>query len=74
MALTSTKRPSRVFRTSGLQQLLNKVKKERAVTDAPAVAAATSVEAQRLESIVGKYKVSPEDIAALIAWRHSHDF
>ena len=38
------------------QRLLNKVKTERTVTDAPAAAAIKSVELQRLESIIGAFR------------------
>ena len=57
-----------------MQKLLSKVRGQVAVTDAKAASASKSVELSRLEGIVSKYKVSEEDKAALIAWRHSSDF
>jgi hypothetical protein len=51
-----------------LRKLLNKVKGQ-ADTHAPSTA-----EAEALQKIVGSYKMKPADIAALVNWRHSHDF
>ncbi len=57
-----------------MQRLLGKVKSQVEASDASASTASKSTELSRLESIVGTYKVSEEDKAALLAWRHSTDF
>lgn len=55
-----------------MQKLLNKVKSQADEVDvqAPNVA---KTERSKLEAIVGKYKLSPADIDAIIAWRHADD-
>lgn len=57
-----------------LRRLLTKVKGQADKSDTTSSAASTSVEKQRLLAIVSKYGVSNDDIEALLAWRHSHDF
>jgi len=54
---------------SALRKLLLKVKKQ-ADGAAPPL---PDKERGALDAIVGKYKLAPADIDALIKWRHAHD-
>jgi len=59
-----------------LQKLLAKVRASADPTEVVAAASpsATTVERDRLMSIVGKYGMTDSDVAALLRWRHSHEF
>lgn len=54
-----------------LRALLNKVKKQADADDAKSAADADAVEVKALNVILGKYKVSDDDLKALIAWKHT---
>lgn len=57
-----------------LRKLLGKVKASAESGDKDAIKAHSAKEEAALHAIVDKYKPSAADVAALFAWRHSHEF
>jgi len=54
-----------------LRNLLNKVKKQSDQTDVAAAAGVQASEEAALRGIVGKYKITSEDVKALLQWKHT---
>eukprot|EP00929_Paragymnodinium_shiwhaense_P043932 TRINITY_DN22549_c0_g1_i1.p1 TRINITY_DN22549_c0_g1~~TRINITY_DN22549_c0_g1_i1.p1 ORF type:complete len:122 (-),score=19.90 TRINITY_DN22549_c0_g1_i1:440-769(-) len=57
-----------------MRQLLAKMKKQSDLADSHGAEGSRATERSALNDIVSKYKMSTEDIDALIAWRHDHSF
>ncbi|KAI3425872.1 hypothetical protein D9Q98_007845 [Chlorella vulgaris] len=54
-----------------LRRLLSKVRKSAEQHDVHAAAGSVEAEKSALKSIVSKYNISDDDVAALLEWKHS---